>query len=189
MVYKAIWHGLPVAVKTVVFQDTQGEGSRHKKRAIFEAAISSSISHRNIVQTYTYYFRRIHSTSSHVENFVPSTVRTADESPVLWKMHIVQEFCELGSLLRSVRRGIFVDMETRAPNMSSVLHLAHDIACGMQHLHFRNIIHGDLTARNVLLKQENGGVVAKISDFGLSVVLHRHQSHVLNHRAGMDQSN
>ncbi|GMH39536.1 hypothetical protein BSKO_07434 [Bryopsis sp. KO-2023] len=178
VVHKAIWHGLPVAVKTVVFQDVEGRYSRHKKRVVYEAAISSSISHRNIVQTYHYFFRKL---APEAPSGAPAevTVGTID-----WKMFIIQEFCELGSLLRSVRRGMFVDMDTRAPDFLSIIHLAHDIACGVRHLHAHNIIHGDLTARNVLLKQDHSGIVAKISDFGLSVKLNGRQNHVSNHRAG-----
>lgn len=77
-----------------------------------------------------------------------------------------------------------MDMENRGPDILSVLHVAHDIASGMRHLHSRDIIHGDLTPKNVLLKREGDGIVAKISDFGLSVHLQKHQSHVPNHRAG-----
>lgn len=176
VVYKAVWHGLPVAVKTVIFEDNKRD-SRHKKRAICEAAISSSISHRNLVQTYTYFFQKLPPTSLDSQGAQLLT-------SVHWKMHIVLEFCELGSLSRSVRRGTFVDMETRAPDMHSILRVAHDIATGMRHLHSRNIVHGDLTARNVLLKREQNCIVGKISDFGLSVKLRRHQSYVSNHRAG-----
>ncbi|GIL75343.1 hypothetical protein Vretimale_8020 [Volvox reticuliferus] len=52
---------------------------------------------------------------------------------------------------------------------------AKEVALGMAFLHHNNIIHGDLKPGNVLLKssrQDQRGFVVKISDFGLSRVLH-----------------
>jgi serine/threonine protein kinase len=52
-----------------------------------------------------------------------------------------------------------------------VLTLLADIAAGMNYLHLRNCVHGDLKPANVLLKKQQGapfGHVAKVSDFGLS---------------------
>lgn len=47
-VYRGTWRGLPVAVKSVVFN-----GAR-KQMALQEAALSRSISHPSIVATYAY---------------------------------------------------------------------------------------------------------------------------------------
>jgi serine/threonine protein kinase len=53
------------------------------------------------------------------------------------------------------------------------LQIALDIACGVSHIHSKNIIHGDLSPANVLLKTDENRVgilkaVAKVGDFGLS---------------------
>ncbi|ODN01725.1 Vascular endothelial growth factor receptor 1 [Orchesella cincta] len=45
---------------------------------------------------------------------------------------------------------------------------AYHIACGMNYLQMKQVLHGDLAARNVLLTDRN---VAKIGDFGLSRLL------------------
>ena len=52
-----------------------------------------------------------------------------------------------------------------------VLTLLADVAAGMDYLHQRNCVHGDLKPANVLLRKQQGapfGHVAKVSDFGLS---------------------
>jgi len=42
------------------------------------------------------------------------------------------------------------------------------ITKGMVELHSKGITHRDLAARNVLLQNENGKNLAKITDFGMS---------------------
>jgi len=38
----------------------------------------------------------------------------------------------------------------------------------MEHLHSKEIVHRDLAARNILVHIENGNIIPKITDFGLS---------------------
>lgn len=47
-VYRGLWQGLPVAVKTIVFSAS----SESRRRALQEAALCQSVSHPNIVATY-----------------------------------------------------------------------------------------------------------------------------------------
>lgn len=61
--------------------------------------------------------------------------------------------CMQGSLRAALDKGQMVDPATGRPQMSTVLMLAHDVACAMHHLHTEGVIHGDLKANNVLLKQ------------------------------------
>jgi hypothetical protein len=69
-VYRGTWRNLPVAVKTVVFQDTACGGEKAQKRAITEAAITSSVSHPNVVATLSYDLQPLqHGASMQTGNF------------------------------------------------------------------------------------------------------------------------
>ena len=43
------------------------------------------------------------------------------------------------------------DKHDRVPKMMVILETARDIAAGLEHVHGHHILHGDLTAGNVLL--------------------------------------
>ncbi|GIM04094.1 hypothetical protein Vretimale_8718 [Volvox reticuliferus] len=63
-VYRAMWHGTVVALKALVLPGTLMQDQRRRQMAVMEAAISSAMSHPNIVQTYTYSFRPIRDTAT-----------------------------------------------------------------------------------------------------------------------------
>lgn len=62
-VYKGLWKGSVVAVKTIVLPAVMSGQEKREKMAIMEAAISSALSHPNIMQTYTYDIKAIKDTS------------------------------------------------------------------------------------------------------------------------------
>ncbi|KIZ04181.1 hypothetical protein MNEG_3785, partial [Monoraphidium neglectum] len=63
-VYKGVWRGSTVAIKTMVLPAKMSGAEKRERMAIMEAAISSAMNHPNIVQTYTYTIRP--TTSSNV---------------------------------------------------------------------------------------------------------------------------
>ncbi|GLI62400.1 hypothetical protein VaNZ11_005017 [Volvox africanus] len=58
-VYRALWRGTMVAAKVILLPAHMTGRERHERMAVMEAAISSSLSHPNIVQTYTYGVERV----------------------------------------------------------------------------------------------------------------------------------
>ncbi|KAG2424689.1 hypothetical protein HXX76_014265 [Chlamydomonas incerta] len=60
VVYLGIWRGLRVAVKILVVHEALlGDEGRQRQRAVLEAAVSSSLSHACLVQTYAFDVRKM----------------------------------------------------------------------------------------------------------------------------------
>ena len=79
-------------------------------------------------------------------------------------------------------RGLKAPARVRVTRPAAVLATALEIAQGLAYLHSHDVVHGDLSAVNVLLQSTPGGndaagdatgrgFVAKLSDFGLSMQL------------------
>ncbi len=52
----------------------------------------------------------------------------------------------------------------RTPNLLAVLVTAHEVAAGLQHLHTHDVVHGDLSAYNVMLSSTSAA--ARLADRG-----------------------
>lgn len=111
-------------------------------------------------------------------------VNTATE----FKLAIIQEYCDGGTLKAAIDDGklheVLADGQQR-PALAWILQIATDIAAGMSHVHSRNVVHGDLTPANVLLKisaTAESRFTAKVADFGLSWKLALGQEHISNAR-------
>eukprot|EP00803_Ostreobium_quekettii_P003920 evm.model.scf_1645.2 EVM.evm.TU.scf_1645.2 scf_1645:26953-31465(-) len=196
VVYKGVWKGIPVAIKTVVFQDLPEAVNRQRQRAVIEAAISSSIAHKNIVQTYTYSFKQLQVSAiqeleckdSKCASIDSTSIKTT--SVVDWKLYIIQEFCDGGTLRDCLDAKRILNKDSGRPELTTIARLALETASGMCHLHSQhNIVHGDLSSKNILLKKDPDDYTdalgtAKIADFGLSIKMGLLQSHISNHRAG-----
>ncbi|EFJ42183.1 hypothetical protein VOLCADRAFT_107375 [Volvox carteri f. nagariensis] len=76
-VYKGLWRGTEVAIKTIVLPANMSGKEKREKMAVMEAAISSSLAHPNIVQTYTYHIRPLRDSSVTPCLPPPSPQRTA----------------------------------------------------------------------------------------------------------------
>ncbi|GLI67387.1 hypothetical protein VaNZ11_011570 [Volvox africanus] len=184
VVYKGVWKGLQVAVKTILLQGD----SKQSQQILTEAAISASLQHANIVTTYLYELRPLDEVvpgTGNMEIQLRSTssdgVQPQDwEHMGCWKLYIVQEYCELGTLKAAIDQGYFKSLAGGSPNLAFMLTVALDMALGLEHVHSKNVVHGDVTVSNVLLQacpSRPQGCIAKVADFGLSVKFDTSQTH------------
>eukprot|EP00892_Ulva_mutabilis_P000885 jgi/Ulvmu1/10798/UM069_0033.1 len=174
-VYHGQWRGLEVAIKTVVFESD----ARDNQTALVasEAAIASNLVHPSIVATYWHDVRTV------------SNARGLELG--IFKLCLVQEFCNGGSLRNAISRGMF------GPRLrwrwQPIMTALKDIAAGMDYMHAKRICHGDLNPNNILLKfggsevgqaaLQKGDFDLKITDFGLA---HRMKDNA-SHASGIKQ--
>ena len=137
VVREAVWGKMHVAVKTVT-KDASCD------KTLLEAEISTNMFHPNVVASYLYLVE--------------------DDPP--WSLHLIQELCD-GDLATAFRNRLLRNVNMDLPNYRAVLQLCRHIAGGMEYIHKRNVVHGDLNPRNVLLL----GAVAKVADFGMAAWL------------------
>ncbi|KAG2496440.1 hypothetical protein HYH03_005664 [Edaphochlamys debaryana] len=207
-VYRGTWQGLSVAVKTVVFSASQ----ERRRRALQEAALCQSISHPNIIATYCSDLQPIGTlgtaptsgSGGRLGTDPTSQQQAADGSPFAnnshgatgdsnnlsrildWRLYIVMEYAD-GGPLRCLYGNKSLWPGPEQVNLPAVVALALGIARALSHLHSKRIVHADLNPNNVLLKRdpkEPSGYAVKVSDFGLSVMLPQHRSHLSNVRMG-----
>ncbi|GBG00256.1 hypothetical protein Rsub_12900 [Raphidocelis subcapitata] len=189
-VYKGVWRGSTVAIKTVVLPARMSGAEKRERMAVMEAAISSSMTHPCIVQTYTYAIKPLTDSSSAAPTVVelsgsqlsapgaaPSPVPAP--APAAFEVSLVLELCDLGCLRDALDAGAFYTAANTL-NYAAILDTAADVARAMAHLHRHQVVHSDLKTRNVLLKSDGGerGVVAKVADFGLAVRIDSADTHV-----------
>ncbi|GFR47690.1 hypothetical protein Agub_g9438 [Astrephomene gubernaculifera] len=178
-VYKGTWQGLSVAVKTLVFSASH----ESRRRALQEAALCGSISHPNIVATYSSevealpgaYGNSGSGTVGHGGGGKRGGAGSRGESGEMggaggggasgsgsgsgvsaivdWRLYIVQEYADGGPLWRLYGSQALWP-SPGAPNIPAVLSLALGISRAVAHLHSKRIVHGDLNPNNVLLKRD-----------------------------------
>ncbi|KAG2432963.1 hypothetical protein HXX76_008691 [Chlamydomonas incerta] len=91
---------------------------------------------------------------------------------------LIMEYCDRGCLQDAVDRGwlrVSPALESSGPRMDAVLATAVELASALAFLHSKDIVHGDMSAWNVMLCTSGStaavggrGFVAKIADFGLA---------------------
>jgi hypothetical protein len=134
-VYAGEWQGIPVAIKTVVFQGGHDEST--SSLIVSEAAIASNLFHKNVVATYCHDIR--------------SLVNGNGKEATVFKFYLLQEYCNGGSLRHAVARSYF-DPKRTERHWRIIMAILVDIAQGMAYIHSKRICHGDLNPANVLLK-------------------------------------
>ncbi|ODM92340.1 Fibroblast growth factor receptor 1 [Orchesella cincta] len=104
-----------------------------------------------------------------------------------WVLYIVTELCNNGSMLAFLRTKHDVIFQTinandyvnvqqgQFVNYTDLCRFSSEIACGMEYIASRKVVHADLSARNVLLDSQN---VCKIGDFGLARNLYEYLEYV-----------
>ncbi|GAX79340.1 hypothetical protein CEUSTIGMA_g6782.t1 [Chlamydomonas eustigma] len=185
-VYRGLWKGSEVAVKTIVLPANMGASAKQEKMAIMEAAISSSLTHPNIVQTYTYSIKPIKDsvtmvgpeygstavltpastasfadyerTDSAVDGAVSVTPPCKSESDSRVFSYEVRLVIEYCNLgcLRTALDA-GIFFSSCGFNFQAVLDTAADIARAMVHLHRSNVLHMDLKSQNVMLTSHMPG--------------------------------
>ena len=131
-----------------------------------EAAISSSLSHPNLVQTLTYTLEPVSATRNlGAESASLSTSSDLTQQPSNgFEVRLVLELCEYGTLRQALDAGAFATL-AGVINYPAILDTAIDIAKGMRHLHQQNVVHSDLKGGNILLAKsadEPRGFLAKV---------------------------
>ena len=101
-------------------------------------------------------------------NLVSMIGSCTSEAKSRGKIWLILEFCSYGDLrqyLKNNKAAILSGGMNEPINSRCLVKWAYDVANGMEYLAQKQIMHGDLAARNILLGE---GYTAKISDFGLS---------------------
>ncbi|WIA34787.1 hypothetical protein OEZ86_013090 [Tetradesmus obliquus] len=91
---------------------------------------------------------------------------------------LVLEYCDCGTLHQIASE--WLPGEECDEQMLERLLLLRDAAQGLAALHAKNVVHGDLNSRNVLVASSASspcGMTAKLADLGLSRALQQHTTH------------
>lgn len=85
-------------------------------------------------------------------------------------------FSSWSSIIKESTRNAETELSTR-PEITflDMVRWSHEIACGMEYLGTKHVVHADLSTRNVLLASDK---TAKITDFGLSRRLYDYTNYV-----------
>eukprot|EP00873_Tetraselmis_striata_P038243 jgi/Tetstr1/458507/TSEL_044913.t1 len=211
VVYKGMWHGVLVALKICRLPvKDEAQGSEAQELFTMESGIGEALRHPNVVQLFgssvAPVTRQAYKEEQQLEvaedsyNDVSSRGLPKDETDdarvVLWEARIIQEYCCHGDLRYALKKGklkgqrIGEDGKASPPDRGTALRLALDAASGMAYIHTKKVIHGDLKASNILLSDRPSGSLldcrwmAKVSDFGLAMVMDNDVSHVSGVFAG-----
>eukprot|EP00210_Caulerpa_lentillifera_P005418 g5180.t1 len=160
-IYKKYEGTTPIAIKESKCEDSAAASKRLQKEATIHQKLNSN---RNIVR------------------FLGTCTETDESGEVLTK-GIKTEWCQFGDLRKSIQEAKWLeelerdgrDISNMRDSVSYALYknwtkrieVIADVASGLAYMHRCNVVHRDLTCRNVLLDStdKNGEFVAKICDF------------------------
>jgi len=175
-VYYANWVNSPVAVKIVRWNKMSRKG---RGNPIAEADLAVKLAHPNLVCTFKYFYQDMLQTETEEEDeWRRLGIQSKSEMLEAW---IIQEWCDSGTLTSFCKRPLYGEQ-----HKDEVKAMFTDIVSAGAYLHSCNIIHGDLTGNNVLLKSDCSpkGYSCKISDFGLSRILREECSNIQTTQMG-----
>jgi hypothetical protein len=104
-------------VKTVIFQDRSSGNEKAQRRAIMEAAITSTVNHPNVVATFSYDIQPLTAHGSVTQGGMMVSPEFREQMASDWKLFIVQEYCNSGSLRQALDKRHFWDDVRRQPKM------------------------------------------------------------------------
>mmetsp|Transcript_8962 Transcript_8962/g.26850 ORF Transcript_8962/g.26850 Transcript_8962/m.26850 type:complete len:941 (-) Transcript_8962:2021-4843(-) len=202
-VYIGLCDGEPVAVK-VIEHKSHTDQSKASAREELEATLGLGLDHPNIVRTIKFTSveraaarlprrrnRLVAGATPGSDSLQTSSFGSSSGGSMFprgrMETWIVLGLCDQGSLQAAIDEGTYRCSGNNFeghPDMDRVLATATEIASAMEYLHEKGILHGDLTANNILLASLNGvdesspsssddgsprgPLIAKVSDFGLS---------------------
>ena len=182
--FPGTWNGIAVAIKVLQIPGASEDASQLRSMVAVESAVAEHVKHPHIVQCYKQLRQpdlipSLTNMGRSVSGNSESSVKV-DAKSDRQTLFMVMEFCDRGNLRDAVLAKVFKDEGGRLKYTHVCLTL-QDVARAMQHLHASSIVHGDLKARNVLLKSEkldSRDFVAKVADFGLANLLDPGQTHI-----------
>ncbi|WIA14609.1 hypothetical protein OEZ85_003117 [Tetradesmus obliquus] len=187
-VYRAYWAGREVAVK-VIDHDSEAHAS-----VANEVELMLSFNHPNVVRalhclTWTHHkqadvqpacgdsqhsLKQQQQQQQQQQQGTPAALANRSRCET-W---LVLEYCDCGTLHQIASE--WLPGEECDEQMLERLLLLRDAAQGLAALHAKNVVHGDLNSRNVLVASSASspcGMTAKLADLGLSRVLQQHATH------------
>lgn len=189
--YRGLWHGGHVALKVLdcwfapgQTGVTMGADGELVSVATREAVLSRSLAHPYIVTTFDY---AVSSEDVEVEepeqdyddydddilsDVTASVTRPSSKTHLHQQVWMLQSYCNRGTLIDGIERGLLREADG-SPKAEAILATAREVASAMMFIHGKKVLHGDLTARNVLLTSSNKDGrhwISQVADFGMSTV-------------------